>query len=53
MKRRDYQKPTMKVVVLQQKSHLLQVSGGLNAKRGSYSLGRSDGGNVSEDEVWE
>jgi len=31
MKRKDYQKPTMKVVQLQHQTHLLQVSGEVKA----------------------
>jgi len=31
MKRKDYQKPTMQVVMLQHQTHLLQASGGVNA----------------------
>ena len=31
MKRKDYQKPTMKVVKLQHQTHLLQTSGQVNA----------------------
>ena len=31
MKRKDYQKPTMKVVMLQHQTHLLQASGQVNA----------------------
>lgn len=31
MKRKDYQKPTMQVVKLQQQAHLLQASGQVNA----------------------
>ena len=32
MKRKDYQKPTMKVVQLQQRTHLLQASGQKSGK---------------------
>ena len=31
MKRKDYEKPTMKVVMLQQQAHLLQTSGKVQA----------------------
>jgi len=31
MKKKQYQKPTMKVVKLQQQTHLLQASGQVNA----------------------
>ena len=34
MKRKNYQKPTMKVVLLQQRTHLL--AGSLEAKRNGY-----------------
>ena len=37
MKRKDYRKPTMKIVKLQQKCHILAGSGeGLGATRGGY-----------------
>ena len=36
MKRKDYQKPTMQVVKLQQRTHLLQASVEVQAQRNSY-----------------
>ena len=36
MKRKDYLKPTMKVVKLQQQAHLLAGSGLVQANRSSY-----------------
>jgi hypothetical protein len=36
MKRKDYLKPTMKVVKLQQQAHLLAGSGQVQANRSSY-----------------
>lgn len=35
MKKKDYQKPTMKVVKLQHHAHLLQASGEVNATMNS------------------
>ena len=35
MKKKDYQKPTMQVVKLQQQQHLLQASGQVNATMNS------------------
>ena len=44
MKRKDYQKPTMKVVQLQQQTHLLAGSG-VEATRNGYGTAQED--------VWE
>ena len=38
MKRKDYLKPTMKVVKLQQQAHLLAGSGQVQANRSSYGM---------------
>ena len=48
MKRKDYLKPTMKVVKLQQQAHLLAVSGQVQATRNSY--GTANYG-VNQDEL--
>ena len=52
MKRKDYQKPTMRVVKLQRKSHLL-VGSGLAASRNAYTHDRTDGDSSSDPEVWQ
>jgi len=41
MKRKDYQKPTMKVVKLQQQTHLMAGSG-VDATRDSYGTAQED-----------
>ena len=41
MKRKDYQKPTMKIVKLRH-TGMLMTSDGLNASRGSYSNANKD-----------
>ena len=41
MKRKDYQKPTMKVVKLQQQTHLLAGSG-VKSMRSDYGSANSD-----------
>ena len=40
MKRKDYEKPTTKVVKLQQRTHLL--AGSLEAKRNGYGTANTD-----------
>ena len=52
MKRKNYQKPTMKIVMLRQQSQLL-VGSGLAASRNAYNPGRSDGGAVEDPEIWQ
>ena len=42
MKRKDYQKPTMKVVKLQQQARLLVGSGQVQATRDSYGTATTD-----------
>ena len=42
MIKKDYQKPTMKVVQLQQRTHLLQASGGPKTLSGSKGEGGSE-----------
>lgn len=53
--RKDYARPTMKVVKLQQQCRILAGSGGqsFGASRSSYTHGRTDGGSGTGDEVWE
>ena len=46
MKRKDYQKPTMKVVLLQQRTHLL--AGSVEANRNGY--GAANNQNWGEEE---
>ena len=54
MKRKDYQRPTMKVVQLKHRTHLLQVSGEvMQAQRTNYTRGRSDGISSDDDEIWQ
>ena len=42
MKRKDYLKPTMQVVELQQQAHLLAGSGNVQATRDSYGTATTD-----------
>lgn len=55
MKRRDYTKPTMQVVMLRHSGMLMVSNTRLSASRTSYEHGRSDGESVSgtDEEVWE
>ena len=45
MKRKDYQRPMMKVVQLQHQTHLLAGSGEVNASRNDYES--------TEEQIWE
>ena len=49
MKRKDYEKPTMTVVELQQTTQLLQTSGQVEATRSGYGAANEDYNDV----VWE
>ena len=51
MKRKDYEKPTMTVVELQQTTQLLQTSGQVEATRSGY--GAANQGFEEGDDVWE
>ena len=42
MKRKDYQKPTMRVVLMQQKGHILVGSNGVRAMRSGYGAAEED-----------
>ena len=42
MKRKDYQKPTMKVFQLQQQGHILVGSAGVRAMRNGYGAAEED-----------
>ena len=52
MKRNSYQKPTMKVVILKQRSHMLAGSegGGVRATRSSYGTASTEDGTEA---TWE
>ena len=49
MKRKDYQKPTMEIVQLQQQTHLMAGSG-VESKRSGYGSANSD---VDEEDLEE
>ena len=42
MNRKDYQKPTMKVVQLQHQCHILAQSDGVQAQRSGYGAANTD-----------
>ena len=42
MKRKVYQKPTMRVVLLKQQSHILVGSNGVRAMRNGYGAAETD-----------
>ena len=53
MKRKDYQKPTMKVVEVRIENHLLQASSSLGASRSGYGTANSDvADSEQEDGQW-
>ena len=52
MKRRDYTKPTMKVVMLRHSGMLMVSNTRLSASRTNYEHGRTDGLNSTDEEVW-
>ena len=51
MKRKDYTKPTMKVVELRHTGMLMTSGKGVNASRSSYSYGRTT--DTGDEDVWE
>ncbi len=55
MKRKDYTRPTMKVVELRHTGMLMGSDGpaGVGAQRSSYTHGRTDGGSGTDEEVWQ
>ena len=52
MKQKQYQRPTMKVFEVKQ-TGMLMMSNGFGASRTNYTRGRSDGGSLEEDEIWQ
>ena len=50
MNKKDYLKPTMKVVQLQHRSHILAGSEGVRAARSGYGTASTDDGT---EETWE
>ena len=49
--KREYGRPTMKVVELRHTGMLM--TSGFGASRNSYSHGRTDGSESTDEEVWE
>jgi hypothetical protein len=52
--KKDYTKPTMKVVMLRHAGMLMTSDpSGVSAQRSSYTHGRTDGGSGTDEEVWQ